>query len=224
VNACKQLGNKRLGFTVAKSLYGEEGIMTRVKILYTLTGMFFVAVLFQNCGGIAFEAQDSASRGIASLDLGSSTKLDCQFIGTQSMHQRLATLLGINSGDISILADDGTQTSEMRIEKSKTDLGDADPAQGLLQNLSCGMTKYKISAEVFIDACTVGMNSPSQKQLLFPQGETNFDLLYMALIGRSPTDYERGVLMELSATLPPEKRAMGVCAAVASSLESLIKI
>jgi hypothetical protein len=86
------------------------------------------------------------------------------------------------------------------------------------------MTKYKVSMEVFIDACSVGMASEKGQSTLFPNGVENYDLIYLALVGRVPTDYERDVLTELTSKLPMEKRAMGVCAAVAGSLESLIQI
>lgn len=197
--------------------------MIGINRLYSYIAIAITALLFQNCSDVAFDSKQHMSRGPASL-LDVSTKIDCQFIGATSLRYRLKDLLGINSGDISILADNGTPTSQMRIEKSKADLGEADPSQGLLQNLSCGMSKYKISAEIFIDACAVGMDSPKSLNHLFPNGLGDYDLIYLAFVGRAPTSYERNILLELASKLPVEKRATGVCAAIAGSLESLIQI
>jgi len=155
---------------------------------------------------------------------GSSAKSECQFIGAEAISLRLQALFDIPEGDVPLLDKSRTPTSQYRIHSSLADLGVEDASKGLINNLSCGMTKFKVSTEVFVDACSIGLQKKSTRDRLFPDGPSDYNSIYLSFIGRSPTSFEIQTLDDLSEQLPEESRAIGICAAVASSLESLTQI
>lgn len=184
-------------------------------------GILFLVLHFQNCGRIGFQSQPDQTSASLSTQ---SSKLSCQFIGVDSIRFRLMNIFGLPQADVAILNDSGMPTSVMRVEKSKAELGEGDPSKSLSESLSCGMSKYKISAEIFIDACAWSMEKHNGEQRLFPNGLHRYEDIYLLLVGRHPTTYEVQQLEELAPLLPEAKRAVGLCAAVATSLESLIQI
>lgn len=196
----------------------------RVNRLLQITVLSCVVVLFQQCDNVNFQsAQDGqeTSRSIASIN---SAKFDCEFIGVEAMRSRLLNVLGIPKEDVPVLNSNGQPTNQNRIAVAATDLGEPNAATGQFEDLSCGMTKFKTSIEVFADACAYALAQPAIQNELFPQGLNNFDPLYLNLIGRLPTSYEEQQLSALAQALPSNKREAGVCAATAASLEALVRI
>lgn len=181
------------------------------------------------CSASEFRAAQS-STGSSSLssemDLSgqNSLKSDCQFIGVDAIASRLTMIFGISRGDVPILNDNGSASSMFRLASAASDLGAPNAATGKFLDLSCGMSKYKTSIEIFTDACSYAMDNPVIKLQLFPNGPMDSDHVYMSVIGRLPTSFEIAVLQELASVFPNGKKEAAVCAAVASSLESLLRI
>ena len=180
---------------------------------------------FQNCEyGLETQSTGSLGNSNSSLFNGPSAKSECQFIGADALSLRLQALFDIPEGDVPVLDKSGRSTNKYRIHSSLADLGVEDTSKGLINNLSCGMTKFKVSTEVFVDACSIGLQRKSTRDRLFPDGPSDYNAIYLSFIGRSPTSFEVQTLDDLQDQLPENSRAIGVCAAVASSLESLTQI
>jgi hypothetical protein len=193
----------------------------KMKLILATFVMSFLVFGFQNCGQAGFQASNK-SADIASMGNPVETtmvaKRECEFIGTDVMGDRLKSVLGIASGDVPRL--------DPANGNAINGPGRLAAASGALSGYSCGVSKYKGSFEVMIDACTQAVSNVDVKNSLFPNGPENFDALYMKLVGREPTRGEAEMLLELvrSSKIPSAKREAAACAAVATTVESLIKI
>lgn len=153
-----------------------------------------------------------------------SSKLDCQYIGAEALSDRLISHLQIETGDVPVLNTNGVPTNTMRIESNKDLLGVADPSKGKFADYSCEIIKFRISAEVMIDACETALANQSVRQQLFPSGIQNFDSLFLSFLGRLPRQEEIQVLQYLAMSFPEEKQPGALCAAAAMSFEALTRI
>lgn len=189
--------------------------------LFSLLSM--TLLLFQNCGG-NFKSQPEFSHQSSQGDFIQSAKFECQYIGADTLKDRLSSFLHIEEEDVPVLRDNGSPSNQYRIASNLTSLGVADPKSGKFADYSCEMTKFKITTEVMIDACTQALNNDEVKESLFPNGETDYSQLFLDFVGRLPTQIETQILNDLAASLPAEKRAAALCSATAISFESLTRI
>lgn len=197
---------------------------TRLNLKLVSTVTVLMASFLQGCGQQAFQTKTAGSESSASTATFDSSKIECKFVGPSILESRLKSALGISAGDISALDDNGNATNEMRIAKNREVLGAGNSATGKADDFTCATTKFKVSVEVMVDACAVGLADTKVKSDLFPSGLSNFDALYKAFVGRVPTSYESQVIKEAIAGVPSGKAEAAACAVVATSLESLIRI
>lgn len=116
----------------------------------------------------------------------------------------------------------GASTECYYLHKFRADLGEASPNEGRLANTECTPTKFRITTEMFINACEMAMSQSEVKAALFPNGVGDFEYLYLTFVGRRPEGNETQVLEELQSQFESEdKKAVAACASVAASLESL---
>lgn len=188
------------------------------------TSVLFVIVAgFQNCAP-AFHHLEQQGKSIqGSLQV--SEKMGCKFVGPGVLQDRIINKLGIAAGDFPTLTSSGAENkSVMRLDSNLGALGKGNPVQGTFDDFSCGTVKFKAAMEVMVDACALALSNTGQRQKIFPRGPRDFDELYTRFIGRVPTKEEYQDLLELIDAVPFEKQEAAACAAVASSLESLIVI
>ena len=202
--------------------------------LYTYLAISFMAVIlgFQNCGPGGFQASPVDKNGnfVAASSVTPPTQItskvlsECQIISPDILQSRIKNILGIASGDVPILADNGNTTGSMRIASALQTLGQGNPTDGTVDDYSCSTPKYKIMIQVFIDACSIAMTDATVAGRLFPNGPSDFNALYTSLVGRVPTADEIAILVELQGAVTAAQAKAAACGAVASSLASLIVI
>lgn len=189
-------------------------------------GMFLMTS-YQNCAG-DFKFQNQSEnvqlQSVQEPTYDGLSKVSCQFVGPNLLQDRLKNILGIAAGDVPVLSDTGTATTTMRIQSALDILGQGNINQGRPDDFTCATTKFKSAMQVMVDACTAGVQNPTIKSKLFPSGLSNFDTLYLNLVGRLPTDAEVGALMDLLTKVSNANAEAAVCSAVAVSFESLIRI
>lgn len=162
-----------------------------------------------------------ASVGSLSVENQSKAFMKCEFISPDALSGILKNQLGIESGDLQ-----GTMAGRQvnRIQANRLTLGAGDSTKGIASDTSCTPTKFKVATEILIDACVMMLQNSTARSKLFPNGGRDPEAAYLALIGRVPTASERTTLLELADALPADRLESGMCAAVASSLEALIRI
>lgn len=197
--------------------------MGRRKAFVAISLFTFTLVSFQNCGG-NLKAHPQISEEMVHGELIQSAKFECQYIGADTLMDRLSSFLSIEEKDVPILDDKGNPTSKLRIQSSLTSLGVADPKTGKYTDYSCEMIKFKISTEVMIDACTKALANESVKNRLFPNGDDDYSQLYLDFVGRLPTVIEEQILNDLASSVSEEIRGAAICSATAMSFESLTRI
>ncbi|MBK7842837.1 MAG: hypothetical protein IPJ71_03945 [Bdellovibrionales bacterium] len=158
----------------------------------------------------------------------------CSFSDPSTLSNVIKQKFDISSGDIPIVDSKGVTKKDIScgdgktavdcfyIKKYRPDLGESDLNKGLLGNSACSPTKFRITTELFINACQLALKTPAVKDRLFPLGVDNYDYLYLTFTGRHPELVEVSVLKSLQSNFEDEtKKAVAACAAVAGSLESL---
>lgn len=183
----------------------------------------FTTIGYQNCGG-NLKAHPQISEKVIQGELIQSAKFECQYIGADTLMDRLSTFLGIEEKDVPILDDKGNPTSKFRIKSSLSSLGVADLKAGKYTDYSCEMIKFKISTEVMIDACAKALSDDSIKNQLFPNGEDDYSQLYLNFVGRLPTVIEEQILNDLASSVSEQHRGTAICSATAMSFEALTRI
>jgi hypothetical protein len=158
----------------------------------------------------------------------------CSFSDPTTLSNIIKQKFSISGGDIPMVDDKGNTKKDIScgngqaaadcfyLKKYRSDLGESDLSKGLLGNSSCSPTKFRITTELFINACQLALKTPEVKARLFPLGVGNYDYLYLSFTGRHPEIVETTVLKSLQDNFEDEtKKAVAACAAVAGSLESL---
>lgn len=158
----------------------------------------------------------------------------CSFFDPSTLSNIIKQKFEIGSGDVPMVdakgitkkdascGDGNTAVDCFYIKKYRPDLGESDLSKGILGNSSCSPTKFRITTELFINACQLALKNSSVKDRLFPLGVDNYDYLYLTFIGRYPEIVETTVIKSLQDNFEDEtKKAVAACAAVAGSLESL---
>jgi hypothetical protein len=158
----------------------------------------------------------------------------CSFSDPTTLSNILKQKFSISDGDVPIVDDKGVTKKDKScgsgqsaadcfyLKKYRSDLGESDLSKGLLGNSSCSPTKFRITTELFINACQLALKTADVKDRLFPLGVGNYDYLYLTFTGRHPEIVEVNVLKSLQDNFEDEtKKAVAACAAVAGSLESL---
>ena len=209
------------------------------------TSIICSLVFYTNCAPISGDLDqgqqqdvDLASTAIGQTNGGGASVAlkTCEFPDSDIISNILRNELNIPSGDVPVYEEDGSvvQSNDCRTANGNNDmtcyhlaskqkeLGAADLANDVKADKSCSTTKYKVAAEVMIHACFAQMQDPVTKGQLFPEGESNFDEIYLRFVGRQPLQSENEILSELADSLQPENRAFGVCSVVASSIEALM--
>mgnify|MGYP001125191021 CR=1 FL=1 len=181
---------------------------------------------FQNCGP-GFEALQVAESltSVASSFPVITEKRGCKFVGPDVLADRIKNKLGIAGGDFPVLNLSGQEDPNvLRLTSNLDALGKGNIAKGTFDDFSCGAVRFKAAMEVMIDACALALKDRNVQNRLFPRGPRDFEEVYRAFIGRSPTDMEHEVLLDLVNSAPVEKREIMACGVVASSFEALITI
>ena len=179
----------------------------------------FLTLGYQNCFQIKGNKNDAGGGGSGGYSSGTFGKSDCQFVSTTALHSYLKDILGIVSGDTAVLDANGNPTSTMYIASNGAALG--DPGVDTPSNTTCGSLKYKIAAEIMINAC--GTASAASLQALFPNGANDFSTIYQKVFGRSPTSEEVETLRNLVQSVSSQTAEKAACAAVSASVEALAR-
>ena len=190
-----------------------------------------IGTLFQNCSPMESAGIDglelSSDRTLASTE-GTQTALkECRFIGAQAMSSVLRDVLGIESGDVPMLNSEG---APLRSQNCKTfnhqnegrDCQYLNEFSSELNTQSCDASVFRISAQVFTNACKESLDRPENRTRLFPRGIASVDTIYLNLTGREVRNDEAQILQELASEFEVESEKMAaVCAAIGSSLSSI---
>ena len=194
-----------------------------VHLLILLAGLL-------SCAPTSFQANVNKNRSPASTF---DSLKSCSFADTNTLRNVIEQKLGIAKKDVPLVdakgniktaaeCKQGSSTQCFYLHKFRADLGEASPNEGRLANTECTPTKFRITTEMFINACAMAMSQPAIKETLFPKGVEEFEYLYLSFVGRRPEGNESMVLSELQNQFDSkEKKAIAACASVAASLESL---
>lgn len=176
--------------------------------------LLLLLVGFQNC----FQIKSTTTSGSAATDGVSLVveKIDCKFVSVPTLQSMLRSTLGLPQGDTAILNSNGQPTSNMYISVNRVALGGASAIED-----SCASLKYKLTAEIMINACE---EAPLAKiQSLFPQGASDFSTIYLTFLGRNPSQDEVQILRSLVSSVSSSVAERSACAAVGSSIETLAR-
>jgi hypothetical protein len=201
---------------------------SKFKIVAGLLGLCLVMV-YQNCSQTGFSALTSNGQSALNSISGTGTAQaleQCQTVSPSVMQSRIKNLLGLPAGDVPVLDVNGNPVvpAMYRMASEMSALGVGDPAIGLPNDFSCSTPKFKDQIEIMIDACSLGLQAPAVQTTLFPNGASDYTALYQAFIGRAPTSDESAILQTLTSGMAASAAEPAACAAVASSLQSLISI
>lgn len=240
-----------LNFRVSIKCVSKGGNLRHVIFLFAFFAL--LAPFFQNCSRLSFQKTEEVERSLAStgeavnISGGEGNNFSfveniderpvrlCQFISVETLRSILKDQLGIEAGDIPILNKDGSVMRDAScaadgddscgyIEKFETPLGLGNISGGDFDDRGCSTVKFKLVAEIFINACAIGMENEDVREEIFPLGLNNFDEVYMTFIGRKPFAHESDILKDLVKNMEYQTGVIAACATVASSLEAVTNL
>lgn len=159
-------------------------------------------------------------------------KLNCQYYEANNISESLKQILNISFGDVAVLDENGIQAQNCGpdgtgacyyLYENQVVLG--NKGLGIKQDTTCSASKFRLSTEVYINACVQSLSLEENRKKLFPQGLSNFDKIYQSFLGRYPSSLENQILKNLSDKLSGESNKMsGICAAIGASMEANLVI
>lgn len=139
------------------------------------------------------------------------TKTNYAMVSPETLQSMLITGLGLTAASAPVT----------KVRNNYVALGGADPAQNVPSNSAYSSLKGKLVFEIFIDGCEMGMSNAAIKNRLFPNGDRDYNAIYLAFLGRSPTDDEKQVLDDLHNMVSDQIAPAAICGALLASVEPL---
>ncbi len=203
--------------------------MDKFKIIKSI--MYLVLMLsIQNCSQQGkFQTEETSSNSSSSV-LDENVRLsqkDCRFIGGTAIATVLTDILGIASGDIAMLNEEGSPLKSNNCKSfnhvnSGRDCFYLNEYSNELSTQVCNASTFRLVSQIYINACTESLNDESNKTRLFPNGSQDTSTIHTAFTGRVPRSDESQILKDLTTQFESEQEKMtAVCAAIGSSLASI---
>lgn len=181
-----------------------------------------LGVLLMGCGGNSFRSLSSSSNSSFQ-----SYSKACQLVDGNIVKDVVTNILGFKGGQVPMVDVSGKLINSASCKTYSAISGEGevscyylDVYEQELTDPSCDSASFKILSEIFINACSFGLQDSTIKNKLFPGGFGNFDALFINLTGRKPDKSEIELLNSISSSDSNKKLVMA-CAAVATSLSAL---